>query len=209
MTAWITRTISEFGSLETMADTLDVNEWYRFYKSEDEFKQLEQAMETSLQQHGSTTNSPKNALPHSSKKIDLLFEIGQNAYDCNELTSLSEIYNSLQELGLDHVPIVKARMALGEAFSPVGSPSRALLLATESLQNNPEEVDAYFALAKVMSTATSPFQARQWFDLYKKGKGIHNVPAGHLDFEMTINHQTRSCTKMVCCPLTESLLGLS
>ena len=158
------------------------------HKSKEEFEQLEQAMLSAIHQN----SSPKPKLHEETEEISHLLLIGQIAYENDELMSICKVYDKLRVLQ-GWTPIVKARIALGQAF--LGNAPHAHMLAVESYEEHPEEVDAYFAMAKVTLLNDSVFQAREWFELYKKGKGIQNIPLAFLQFEKLIEHKIRSRTK--------------
>lgn len=175
-----------------MGEDDDIYKTMALYKSVEEFMELEQAMLLAKQQNSNSKPKGRNQAQKLNKKdIERYLAMGQEAYDSNELSTLDEIYGVLMEDKVDWIPLIKARVALGLAFK--GNIQVAHNLAIESYLAHPEEVDAYLALAKVMLVAESPFQARQWFDLYKKG--VQNLPAGHLEFEKKVDHKVRSCTK--------------
>ena len=170
-----------------------------FYKTDEEFEELERLMMAAI--NGKPKNPPKPQIRPgmpSAEVIEEIIGICNNAYDCNELSSLMNICGTALQEGIDWIPSLKARMALGcAAVSQIGG---ALQLATESYKQHPEEIDAYFALAMLMKSLDSIFQARKWFDLFKKG--CKTMTYGGTEFEKELEAEIRFCTLLICSKLS-------
>lgn len=161
------------------------------YKTPQQFKDLKKSMMDAIAKKPKIQPERPNlpGLP-SEKEIEEMVKLCNLAYANNEVFSSLKLLTEVFERGIYWFPALKARLALLVSRLP-GNPL-ALSIAMESITNNPEETDAYFAIAVVLRYADSPFQAKCWFDIAKKG--IPTMTKAMVDFENDLKYDTESCT---------------
>lgn len=136
--------------------------------SEEEFVGLERAVAAALQAKangkapkpsGRRNQLPAEQLAQYTNILDASYEDG----DWSAVHNLATLL--LGECGVDWIPQIKARLAVALAYA---SESQALVLAQESFQNNPEEPDAYFAIAVFLYKQKKPVLASRWLQVALK-----------------------------------------
>lgn len=138
------------------------------YKTQQQFKALENTMLDAIAKKPKTQPKRPNmpGLP-TNEEIRNIINLSNLAYNNGEIFS-SKLLTDALDKGIYWFPVIKARLAL--ALSNWSQKQLPFTIAKESITDNPEETDAYFAIAVILRLADSPFQAQSWLNIAKKGK---------------------------------------
>lgn len=169
---------------------------------EEEVTRLEAEIEEGKKKRSGQALSFKKPLPPvvpNEAALRQVFSMCQESYDNEEWEVTSPAYGQLLETGVDYVPLVRARLAY--SLAQIGEDlTSSFSHAKKSIEEYPEQPDAYAAMALLKLSMSQPAQADLWLQLAFKASS--SVPRsyvllrGEIDWlnkQGTHPHSTQKC----------------